>query len=227
MWGRRRDSPEKSSVIESVPGPSATRELRKFSEELLRSRKDRLRHLEGYLREAQIELDLLTKIEDALSRPKSQNRRFLISSLFLRECYKELTADSKEQLLFISGPETENAFILDQKCTFDHLSRTAVGVEGDMKSTHRLLCDLEESGHKLLAHFHSHPGKGISATLPSSIDLSFQERLQRGGYPTVAAIFSRDGFVRFFRLNEQVAIEIYGKGVEKVEAKVFQVTESN
>jgi proteasome lid subunit RPN8/RPN11 len=129
----------------------------------------------------------------------------------------------REQFFFITGSETDGLLILDQTCGFEHASRTAAGVEGEIKSTHALLCRLEHFGHRLLGHFHSHPGRGIGATLPSSIDRTFQERLERGGYPTVAAVFSRDGFVRFFRLDNNFELQIFGKGAEKVEPNIFHL----
>ena len=74
---------------------------------------------------------------------------------------------------------------------------------------------LEQFGHRLLAHFHSHPGNGIEANRPSGTNTGFQKRLEDAGYPAVAAIFSRDGYVRFFRLDDDLEIEIYGSGVEQ------------
>lgn len=161
------------------------------------------------------DLPVETKSHVLAEQPKK--RRFVVSSLFLHQCFKELTADSREQFFFITGSETEGLLVLDQRCGFQHLSRTAAGVEGDPKSSHSLLCKLEHFGHRLLAHCHSHPGRGVGATLPSSVDRSFQERLERGGYPTVAAIFSRDGLVRFFRLDNDFELQIFGKGVEEIE----------
>jgi hypothetical protein len=171
---------------------------------------------------------ILNKTETKLLTPSSQAKRFVVSSLFLHECFHELTADNREQFFFITGSEADSLLVLDQKCGFEHVSRTAAGVEGEIRSTHTLLCKLEHFGHRLLAHFHSHPGRGLGATLPSSIDQAFQERLERGGYPTVAAVFSRDGFVRFFRLDNNFELQVFGKGVEEGgEPNVFHLTPLN
>ena len=40
----------------------------------------------------------------------------------------------------------------------------------------------------------------------------------------LGAIFSRDGYVRFFRLDRSFEIEIYGEGVEKHEDNVYRLT---
>ena len=186
--------------------------------------KRQMNYLNRKLQEAGKMLDSLAEIETELLSHKSGGRRFVVSSLFLQECFKELTLDSKEQFIFISGCEADGLMILDRKCGFEHVSRTAAGVEGEIRSTHTLLCKLEQFGHRLLAHFHSHPGQGVGATLPSPTDHGFQERLERGGYPTVAAIFSRDGYIRFFRLDHDFELQVHGKGAEEVEPNVFHLT---
>jgi hypothetical protein len=99
-----------------------------------------------------------------------------------------------------------------------------MGVTADARSTHRLLIKLEQFGHRLLAHFHSHPGKGADATRPSGIDERFQSRLESAGHLAVMAIFSRDGFVRFVRLDQNLEIEIYGEGIEKDESGTYHLT---
>jgi hypothetical protein len=62
------------------------------------------------------------------------------------------------------------------------------------------------------------------ATRPSGTDTNFQERLETAGHVAVMAIFSRDGFVRFIRLDENLEIEIYGEGVEKHETGIYRLT---
>ena len=40
----------------------------------------------------------------------------------------------------------------------------------------------------------------------------------------VMAIFSRDGFVRFVRLDQNLEIEIYGEGAEKHAPGIYRLT---
>ncbi len=155
---------------------------------------------------------------------QSDGHRYIVSSMFLHECFRDLTADRNEQFFFITGSEVEGKFVLDQKAEFEHTKRSMVGVTGNMSATHRLLIRLEHFGHRLLAHFHSHPGNGADATHPSGIDERFQGRLESAGYPTVAAIFSRDGYVRFFRLDHDLQIEIHGTGVENLGKDIYRLT---
>ncbi len=148
----------------------------------------------------------------AETKPKSLGavQRYTISSLFLHESFKKLTADQDEQFFFVTGSEIEGVLVLDQIIEFGHQKRSMMGVVADTRSTHRLLIKLEQFGHRLLAHFHSHPGRGADSTHPSGTDENFQKRLEDAGHVAVAAIFSRDGYIRFFRLDHNVEIEIYG-----------------
>jgi len=176
------------------------------------------------LRQTNSFLDSLERIGEARDETESQSRRYTISSLFLHECFKELTADRDEQFFFLTGAIVRGTYVLDQKLEFQHVKRNMVGVVGKQADTHRLLIKLEQFGHRLLAHFHSHPGNGMDATNPSGTDTGFQKRLEDAGYPTVAAIFSRDGYIRFFRLDNDLEIEIYGSGVEQHGKNKFRLT---
>jgi hypothetical protein len=155
---------------------------------------------------------------------KALRPRFVISSMFLEQCFKDLTADEHEQFFFITGAEVDGVGVLDQKIEFTHQRRTMLGVTGNQSATHRLLIRLEQFGHRLLGHFHSHPGLGLSSTQPSGTDEAFQRRLETAGYPTVAAIFSRDGFVRFFRLAGEFELAIHGEGVEDLGEHTYRLT---
>jgi hypothetical protein len=148
----------------------------------------------------------------------------MVSSWFLYESFKKLTADPDEQFFFITGTEVEGVFVLDQWAEFAHQRRTRLGVVGDMPSTHNLLIKLEQFGHKFLAHFHSHPGRGPGGTNPSGPDHDFQNRLESAGHVAVMAIFSRDGYIRFVRLDQNFEVEIYGQGVEKHAPGIFRLT---
>ena len=170
-------------------------------------------------------LETLERIA-AETAPKLQDapRRYTVSSLFLHESYKKLTADPDEQFFFITGTEIGGAHVLDQWAEFAHQRRSRLGVVADMPSTHNLLIRLEQFGHKFLAHFHSHPGKGPDATHPSGTDENFQKRLEGAGHLAIMAIFSRDGFVRFVRLDQNFEIEIYGERVENHAPGIYHLT---
>jgi hypothetical protein len=183
----------------------------------------RMNYLNRRLQDTNFFLGSLTKIETELTTPPPYPR-FAVSSIFLYECFKELTADKKEQFFFVTGPEIDGVMVLSKFYTFEHIKRTEVGVEGDPKSTHRLLGRLEQFGHRLLAHFHSHPGRGPESTGPSGTDNKYQARLESTGCNNLAAIFSRDGYIRFFRLDQKFELQIHGTGVEHVSGTIYRLT---
>jgi hypothetical protein len=172
-------------------------------------------------------LESLDKIAAEAAEAKNGPRRYAVSSLFLHESFKKLTCDQDEQFFFITGSEVEGVLVLDQWAEFAHQKRTMMGVTADTRSTHGLLIKLEQFRHRLLGHFHSHPGNGAEATQPSGTDTGFQKRLENAGHVAVMAIFSRDGFVRFVRLDKNCEIEIYGEGVRNHAPGIYQLTNIN
>ncbi len=183
-------------------------------------------HICTEIRRANDFLSTLERIISENTAGPDGPRRYAVSSLFLYESYRKLTADQDEQFFFVTGSEVEGVHVLDQCAEFAHEKRNRVAVVAEPASTHKLLIRLEQFGHKFLAHFHSHPGNGPSSTLPSGTDENFQKRLEAAGHLAVMAIFSRDGFVRFIRLDGNFEIEIYGKGVEEHAAGIYRLTEA-
>lgn len=195
------------------------KQLDAFIGEVSAGKRQKMAQLFLKIRQTNDFLHTLAEISDSLNPAHStgtaERPRYAVSSLFLYESFKKLTVDSKEQFFFVTGTEMEGALILDQWAEFAHQTRTAGRATGDIQSTHKVLIRLEQFGHRLHGHFHSHPGNGPSSTQPSGIDEDFQRRLEAAGHLAVMAIFSRDGFVRFVRLDGIPEIEIYGTGVEK------------
>jgi hypothetical protein len=200
--------------------------LKHFTEATEKGRAYHMKSLCRSLQQTNEFLETLDKIKsETKPLPDPSVRRYSVSSLFLHECFKHLTADRDEQFVFITGPEMDGVLVLDQKIEFQHQKRSLVGVEGNTNATHRILIKLEQFGHRLLAHFHSHPGNGLESTRPSGTDEGFQRRLETAGYPTVAAIFSRDGYIRFLRLDNKCEITIHGKGVQNLGNHTYKLTQ--
>ena len=149
---------------------------------------------------------------------------YAVGSWFLKDCFNYLVQEEVEALHYVTGIQFGNTFTLDKMVTFEMNRQTAVSARGDINSTHKVLIEMEGYGHKLHACFHSHPGQGQAATFPSSIDLDYQARLEKGGYAAIGGIFSRDGYFRAFSLNNPFRINIYGKGVERIDDKLYRLT---
>lgn len=192
------------------------KQLDAFIQEASSGKRRKMAQLFLKIRQTNDFLGTLSEIADSLNPAKRepQKPRYAVSSLFLYDSFKKLTADRNEQFFFVTGTSMDGALILDQWAEFEHQTRNPGRATGDIHSTHKVLIRLEQFGHRLHGHFHSHPGNGPSSTQPSGVDENFQKRLEAAGHSAVMAIFSRDGFIRFVRLDGKPEIEIYGSGVE-------------
>jgi hypothetical protein len=190
--------------------------------ESARARKNTAR-LSSEIRRLNEYLATLDRITAENDPDANGQRRYAVSSLFLHDCHKKLTVDPDEHFFFVTGAEVDGVLVLDQCAEFAHQRRTRMGVVADMPSMHNLLIKLELFGHKFLAHFHSHPGNGPDATHPSGTDQNFQRRLEQGGHLALMAIFSRDGYVRFIRMDQKFDLEIYGEGVQVYAPGVYRL----
>jgi hypothetical protein len=65
-------------------------------------------------------LESLDKIAAEAAEARSGPRRYAVSSLFLHESFRKLTADQDEQFFFITGSEVEGVLVLDQWAEFAH-----------------------------------------------------------------------------------------------------------
>ena len=159
------------------------------------------------------------------TEPKRAAPRYLIEYKFLKRAFRKLTSDGSERMVLVTGPELDSGiFVLSRMIEPETSRRSACGVEPDFGNMIDTLSEMEEEdGARLIACFHSHPGTGRSATGPSGIDIGTQERLERGGYPAVGAIFSRDGWVRFYSVDRKFRVEVTGKGGEARGEKIFKL----
>lgn len=161
-------------------------------------------------------------------KPRTKLRRYVISSLFLRESFNFLTKNNDiESLHIATGVEFNGIksdwFIITKPVFIDLDVQTAVRAKTNCPSLIKALINLAQYKHKFLACIHIHPGMGKEVTHPSYVDIELQKLLEKGKYPVVYGIFSRDGYLRFYGPGK-FEIEIYGEGVEKKDEKLFQLT---
>lgn len=189
--------------------------------------------LEGRSDQAKARLDVLLTLANckrtvstATEMLSNGNTRplYLCCSWFLRECLESLTRCDKESMLYTTGLELGSVRTLDRQLGFQYKEQTGVYVAAESQSNRNTLAKLDSAGQRLLAWFHSHPGRGASATLPSDIDNDHQGDLEQGGYPAIGAIFSRDGYVRFFSSEKEFDVIILGKNMEHIHEKLFKLT---
>lgn len=169
---------------------------------------------------------IFKSLTDLPPTTQTDKQVFVVSSMFLRDSYNLLNIDKRvESLHFITGPRLGNVSVLDRIVNFEKERQTPVFAKGSSDSVSEVLIELARHEHKLHGCFHVHPGNGEGSTMPSSIDLKLQQNFDRGGYKVVHAIFSRDGYVRFYS-SLDFEIEIYGKGLEvKNHGELYRFTE--
>ena len=151
---------------------------------------------------------------------------YLISSSFLRDAFRAVTKTRNEDLVYVTGPEDgKRLFALTRLVTFNLAERSIAHAIPEHRSQLRALMRLDKSEERLLATFHSHPGKGARATKPSPTDMSTQHGLEKNGYPAIGAIFSRDGYVRFYSANRLFRVAMSGARIaaEQADDNLFRI----
>lgn len=165
-------------------------------------------------------------VEKSMSAVKSVYDKpvYVFSSLFLIDCYKCLTVKKEiENLIYVTGIENGGKYFITKIMDFKLAKQSSVYAKGDTADMHKVLIQLEETGHKLLGVFHNHPWAGESGTMPSGIDINNQERYEKNKYSAISAVFSADGWVRFFSNKYDFDVQIYGEGVVQHGKKLYHI----
>jgi len=111
------------------------KQLEAFIGEVSGGKRRKMAQLFLKIRQTNDFLRTLGEIADSVAPAESAAKpRYAVSSLFLYESFKKLTADRDEQFFFVTGTELGGALILDQWAEFAHQKRTVGGVTGDTRS---------------------------------------------------------------------------------------------
>lgn len=166
--------------------------------------------------------------EDAVKPPARTTQpapsvpTYVISSATLAQAFAQLTRrlpgtnEEPEWMLAVTGVRQEAQNLRTLEHLIDvRLARQSPSVAAfDIQDFGRVAITLHEHGLALHAIFHSHRFAGPPH--PSQVDWRLQDLLDKAGYPAIQAVFSEDGYVRFFARRD-FRVCVYGKGVEHVE----------
>jgi hypothetical protein len=146
---------------------------------------------------------------------------YFVSTLLLADIYRYLNDGSRtEKMCYVTGVMHGNARVPTQMLAPQMSVRTGVAVRADNASIQQHLRFLDNAGHTILLQCHIHPWAGSGATLHSSIDKANHRDLETW-WPVIGLIYSADGYFRFFSIHKRFSVEIYGKGVKKVDEDTF------
>lgn len=162
--------------------------------------------------------------------------RFVVDSLFLAGAKRFLigkhpdqAAGVRERFHYVTGIRVDRqTYVLTHLIPVDYSDQSAVYLRVDDSSNIVALASLDRWGTPLVAHFHSHPGRGPGATFPSGTDRRFQERLERGSHIAIGAIYSQDGYVRFFAGDDsRFEVRVFGNQIKEIETNVYKIELGN
>ena len=150
---------------------------------------------------------------------------YIVGSWFLKDCHTYLCGKPVEDMHYVSGLRFKNFLTLERLTKFELSSQSVCLVKGELSSSFRSLMDIEGHGYCLTAWFHSHPGRGKESVFVSPTDKRTQRTLEAGQYQAIGAVFSQDGYIRFFSDNLEFTLMVLGKGVEQIDENVYRISQ--
>ena len=154
--------------------------------------------------------------------PAPAAEHFVAGSWFLHRCYHHLMRVANEDLHLVTGMTLDNQYVMTDMVTLQEINGSATGAFVSAQNVREGLMLMERYGYTCLGVFHSHPGRGAASTQPSGTDWSNQKTWEQA-YPLVGAVFSRDGYVRFFASKPQVQLAVVGKKVTKINENLYRL----
>jgi len=171
--------------------------------------------------------EAVREVEEYADEPvEGKPNTYIAGSWLLEDAYGFLCGKPVESMHYVSGLKLGNYYTLERITEFDLSAQSSCSVKGDLPSSFKSLMDIEGHGYCLTAWFHSHPGTGKDSVFVSGTDIATQRRLESGKYPVIGAIFSQDGFIRFFSDSLDYDLRVLGKGVKKIDENVYKVSKA-
>lgn len=162
------------------------------------------------------------------AKPVAETPVYVVSPVTLAQAFAHLTprlpesGEEPEGMLAVTGVQQGGWRTLEHLIDVPLAKQSAATASFDMRQFARIAITLYEKGLALHAIFHSHRFAGQPQ--PSSVDWRLQDLLDQGGYPAIQAVFSEDGYVRFFA-RRPFSVTVAGKGVQCVDqaASLFKL----
>lgn len=188
--------------------------------------------------------EIVKSIPLVLPIPEKEHEEvYGMDSTFLAKCWRWLVQDNHQSLpadkkrfgysilnqdpewaCLVTGMRINGIRMLTEPIRVQFSYQSVGGIKFELDDYHHALHNLQRWGYSLHAIFHSHRFNGPVS--PSQIDLNSQRQLLEPIYPTIQAVFSEDGYIRFFSAERPFSIKIFGKGVTHVEDTLYQLDQN-
>lgn len=146
----------------------------------------------------------------------------VLSSWMLRDSFHICTETPAEGMHFIAAVKIARRLIGTAISTFAYERRSVAGAAGERRSTHAQMIESAETGHSIAVIAHSHPGSGPHANHPSGTDIATHRLWEQTG-TVIGAIWSRDGYLRFFTAGTPFRVEVVGSHLEQVDEHLWKL----
>ncbi len=151
---------------------------------------------------------------------------YVMDVIIARQLNEHLTLTPDESIAYVSGYELDGRMVPVGIIPVDLDFASPVHARANSASSAKGLAHIHEGlGLQMIGLAHSHPGTGPDATHPSRTDHDYHSAIEEAGSKAVGMIFSRDGFVRFFRASDEgFSVKAFGN-IEPVEGErhVFKI----
>jgi len=147
---------------------------------------------------------------------------YVLSSLFLHRCYRRLVRVAPEDLHLATGVMLDGRFVLSDMVGLRNVQQRPAGAFAGPGEVRTGLMLMERFGLRCGGLFHSHPGVGEQSTFPSSVDVCNHQTWEKA-YPLIGAIFSRDGYVRFFAAAGRPQVQVLGKRARRINECLYSL----
>jgi hypothetical protein len=152
------------------------------------------------------------------TKPSASRVVFLLDSVLLSSLFRYCTSQGHNEVFtYICGLKvTPDRIVLQHIVPVAHAYQSPIGAQTEAVSTIGVHEMMDEVGVNIVAHCHSHPGKGPGAVQPSSVDRNYVAALAAGSSRLLGLIVSRDGYFRAYAHDGfDFEIELHGKCIHK------------
>ncbi len=226
-----------AQAIASARAEGVSYHLKRMDAALRAGNTDLAQHHEAalrqFLQETASVLQLAQEVQHGFAPPVAETKppaptpqpvaTYWISATVLAEAATYLTQHlpgaqgEPEWMLAVTGLYWNEVYTLEHLIEVELATQSGAQASFDIQDFTRIAMILHERGQKLHAIFHSHRWAGPPH--PSNVDDRLQRILEEGGYPAIQAVFSEDGYVRFFARRRMFTVGVCGKGVISVDAE--------